>query len=156
MFDTNAFQQDPLVVLLNESNIVKRPTGSVETPVGFVMVNHSRNNNARIQIKPKSVRPEVIDIDNQNPNTFLDEYRGELNTCLTHSSKFIISCAGAPNNFSFATSFGQMIVDLYRNNPNIQIILNGNVYTPATFIKTVNSRTLFDSEFMSTGLSRAA
>lgn len=148
MFDEQAFQQDTLVESLAESGIIKRPSGDTTPPLGFMIVNHSRNNNAKVQIKPKSVRPTIFDVPNQNPNTILDEYRGELNTCLTHANKFIISCAGAPKHFNFATSLGQMLVDLYRSNTNMQIILNGTSHPASEFIKQSGIIRVFDPTFL--------
>lgn len=148
MFDEQAFQQDSLVESLSESGIIKRPNGDTASPLGFTIVNHSRNNNVKIQIKPKTVRPSFDDVPNQNPTTFIDDNRGTLNLCVTHANKFVISCAGAPTNFKFATSFKQMILGLYASTPNIEIILNGDVFTPDTFIKTVGTTRMFDSSFM--------
>lgn len=149
MFDDQAFQQDKLIAELKESDIVKRPTSSTEKTVGIALVNHSRNNNVRIQIRPKRIRPELIDPTpvHQNPTLFVDDARGELNMCLTHAEQFVISCAGAPNYYVFASSFGQMLADLARNNPNIQIHINGHVHYSEEFITGTGTSLSFNPQF---------
>lgn len=148
MLDLESVNQNPLVVELKGKSLVPRPDNIATEVDTFVIVNHSRNNNVKLQISPKSKRPSVPVYTEQNPNTFTDEYRGELKTCLAHANKFIISCAGAPKEFSFATSFGQMLVDLYRSNQNIQIILNGDIHTSSEFIKQSGILRSFDPIFM--------
>lgn len=149
MFDDQAFQQDKLIAELKESDIVKRPTSSTVKTVGIALVNHSRNNNVRIQIRPKRIRPELIDPTpvHQNPTLFVDDARGELNMCLTHAEQFVISCAGAPSYYVFASSIGQMLADLARNNPNIQIHINGRVHYSEEFITGTGTSLSFNPQF---------
>lgn len=149
MLDLESVNQNPLVVELKGKSLVPRPDNIATEVDTFVIVNHSRNNNVKLQISPKSKRPSVPVYTEQNPNTFTDEYRGELNTCLSHANKFIISCAGAPKHFNFATSLGQMLVDLYRSNTNMQIIINGNVFPASEFIKQSGIIRVFDPTFLS-------
>lgn len=150
MFDENAFQQDSLIAELSESDIVKRPVSSTAKTLGVALVNHNRNNNVRIQIRPKRVRPELPSPapTHQNPTAFIDEARGELNMCLTHSDKFIISCAGAPKHYVFASSFGQMVADLARNNPNISIYINGTAHRSEEFISGSGTTLSFNPQFL--------
>lgn len=150
MFDENAFQQDALIAELSESDIVKRPVSSTTKTLGVALVNHNRNNNVRIQIRPKRVRPELPSPvpTHQNPTAFVDDVRGELNMCLTHADKFIISCAGAPKHYVFASSFGQMVSDLARNNPNINIYINGNVHRSSEFISGSGTKLSFNPQFL--------
>lgn len=150
MFDDQAFQQDKLIVELKESDIVKRPVSSTSKTLGVALVNHNRNNNVRIQIRPKRSRPILPSPapTHQNPTAFIDDARGELNMCLTHSDKFIISCAGAPKHYVFASSFGQMVADLARNNPNISIYINDTAHRSEEFISGSGTTLSFNPQFL--------
>lgn len=151
MFDSNAFQQDKLIAELREAGIVKQEAGDTTSPVGFAMVNHNRNANVRIELKPSARRPVLFDYDHQNPTAYVDPNRGYFGTCLRHAENYTIVCDDAIDSLQLNSSFTQTILDLTRGNTNtVRIYINGIEYTANDFIVTYGSTRTFNTTILTT------